>query len=69
MPGSLVDNIGRGRVFDMMDLSHVARDDQDFVSLKFHERRRRNKSVHRHCAPANLRQDVVHLLNARNTFE
>src|SRR6184192_1892447 len=46
VPSRLVHDIGRGRVFDVMDLTHVARDHKNFVSLKFHERGRRNKSVH-----------------------
>src|SRR5262245_10231559 len=53
----------------MMDLAHVARYDQYLVSLKFHERRRRNKAVHGNRAPANLRQNVVHLLNARDPLK
>ena len=69
VPGRFVDDVGRGRVFDVMDLAHVARDDQDLVSLKFHERRRRNETVHRHRAPLDLAQDVVHLLDARNALE
>ena len=63
--GSLVNNVRRRCVFDVMDLAHVARDNQHLVSLEFHERRRRNKAVHGHRAPANLRQNIVHLLNAR----
>ena len=63
MARRLVDDVGRRRVFDVMDLPHIARDHQNFVSLKFHERRRRNKSVHRHCAPIDLGKDVVHFLN------
>src|SRR6185436_9711397 len=43
--------------------------DHHLVSLKFHERRRRNKAVHRHRAPANLRQNIVHLLNARDAIK
>src|SRR5215831_6201201 len=69
MPCGLVHNVGRGRVLDVMDLPHVARDHQHFVSLKFHERCRRNESVHRHCAPIDLRQDIVHLLNARDAIK
>ena len=69
MPGGLVHNVRRWRVFDVMDLAHVARDNQHLVSLKFHERRRRNKPVHRHRAPANLREDIVHLLNARDALK
>src|SRR5262245_43549672 len=52
-----------------MDLAHVARDHQYLVSLKFHERCRRNKSVHGHRTPANLREDIVHLLNARDPLK
>ena len=69
MPGRLVDDVGRGRVFDVMDLPHVARDHQHLVRLKFHERRRRNESIHGHRAPTNLREDIVHLLNARDALE
>ena len=69
MPGRFVHDVRRGRVFDVMDLPHVARDHQDLVSLKFHKRRRRNKSVHRHGAPVDLCQNVVHLLNARDSLE
>src|SRR5262245_29525664 len=52
-----------------MDLAHVTRDDQHLVRLKFHERGRRNKPVHSYCAPANLCEDIVHLLNARDPVE
>ena len=64
-----MDNVRRRRVFDVMDLPHVARDDQNFVGLEFHERRRRNKPVHRHSPPVNLGENVVHLLNARNALK
>src|SRR5438132_5006703 len=69
MAGGLVHDVGRRRVFDVMDLAHVARDDEHLVSLEFHERRRRNKSVHRYRAPADLAEDVVHLLDPWNSFE
>jgi len=62
-------NVRRRGVFNVMDLAHVARDHENFVSLKFHERRRRNKSVHRDRAPFDLREDIVHFLNARDAFE
>src|SRR5438552_17037971 len=62
-------DIGCGCVFDMMDLTHVARDHENFVSLKFHERRRRNKSVHCHRAPVDPAEDIVHLFDPRNTLE
>src|SRR5207247_4630418 len=52
-----------------MDLAHVARDHEHLVSLEFHERRRRNESVHRNGAPVDLAQDVVHLLDPRNPLE
>src|SRR5205823_6381421 len=52
-----------------MDLPHVARDNKNFVGLKFHERRWRNKTVHGHRAPADLGENVVHLLNTRNTLK
>ena len=52
-----------------MDLPHVARDDEDLVSLEFHERRRRNKSIHRHRTPFDLCENVIHLLDARDAFE
>src|SRR5262245_54666463 len=52
-----------------MDLAHVARDDQHLVSLKFHKGGRRNKSVHGYRAPANLREDIIHLLNAGDALE
>src|SRR4029450_13662006 len=52
-----------------MDLAHVARDHQYLVSLEFHERGGWNKPVHGHSAPANLREDVVHLLNARDPLK
>src|SRR5438067_2914295 len=68
-PSRLVHDIGRGRVFDVMDLTHVARDHQNLVSLKFHERGRRNKSVHCHRAPIDLAEDIVHLFDSRNTLE
>ena len=69
VPGRLMHNVGCRRVFDVMDLAHVARDHQDLVGLKFHERRWRNKPVHRHRPPANLREDIVHLFNARDALE
>ena len=69
MPGGFVNDVRRGRVFDMMDLAHVARDHEHLVGLKLHERRRRNESVHRHGAPPNLCQDIVHLLDARDALE
>ena len=50
--GGFVHDVGRGGVFDVMDLAHVARDHQDLVGLEFHECRRRNKSVDRDRAPA-----------------
>ena len=60
--GGFVHDVGRGRVFDVVDLTHVAGDHQHLVGLEFHESRRRNKSVHRDRAPADLAEDVVHLL-------
>ena len=69
MTRRLVDDVRRGRVFDMMDLPHIARDHQYLVSLKFHERRRRNKSVHRHCAPIDFRKNIIHFLNARDAVK
>ena len=69
MSGRLVHDIGRGGVFDVMDLAHVARDHENFVSLEFHERGRRNKSVHRHRAPIDRPENVVHLLDPRNALE
>src|ERR1700730_3035356 len=53
----------------MMDLAHVAGNHQHLVSLKFHERRWGNKSIHRYRAPADLRQNVVHLLDTRNSVK
>src|SRR5438093_6507048 len=67
--GGLVHNVRRGRVFDVMDLAHVACDHQYLVSLKFHERRRWNESVYGHCAPLDFRKNIVHLLNARDSVE
>src|SRR5262245_61346760 len=52
-----------------MDLAHVTRDHQHLVSLEFHERGRRNKTVHSHRAPADLCQDIVHLLNPRDSLK
>ena len=69
VPGRLVHDVGRGRVFDVMDLAHVARDHEHLVGLKFHERRRRNKPIHRHRAPADLAEDLVHLADPRNALE
>src|SRR5436305_11323199 len=69
MPGRHMHDTGRRCVFDVMDLAHVARDNQDLVSLEFHERCWWNKAVHSHRAPANLRQNIVHLLNARDTIK
>jgi hypothetical protein len=66
---SLVDDIRCGRVFDVMNLPHVARDHQHLVRLKFHERRRWNETIHGDGAPIDFRQDVVHLLNARDALE
>ena len=67
--GGFVHDVGRGRVFDVMDLPHVAGDHQNFVGLEFHERRRRNESVHRDRAPADLAEDIVHLFDARDAIE
>ena len=53
----------------MMDLAHVARDHQHLVSLKFHERGRRNEPVDCDRAPFDFAQDVVHLLDARDAVE
>ena len=69
MAGGFVNDIRRGCVLDVMDLAHVARDHQHLISLEFHERGRRNESIHGHCAPANLRQNVVHLFDARNPLK
>src|SRR5437762_2680583 len=69
MTGGFVHDVGRRRVFDVMDLAHVARDHQNLVSLKFHERGRRNKAIHGHRAPADLAENVVHLLDARNALK
>src|SRR4029078_6399346 len=67
--GCLVHDIGRGCVFDVMDLTHVARDHENFVSLKFHERSRRNKSVYCHRAPIDRPENLVHLFDPRNALE
>ena len=67
--GGFVDDVRRRRVFDVMDLAHVAGDHQDFVSLKFPERRGWNESVHGNCAPLDLGENIVHLLNARDSLE
>ena len=69
MPRRFVHDVGRRRVFDVMDLSHIARDNQNLVGLKFHESRRRNKSIDRDRTPADLAENVVHLLDARNALE
>src|SRR5207247_3632796 len=37
--------------------------------LELPERGRPNKAVHGHRAPANLRQNIVHLLNARDAIK
>src|SRR6267378_4848446 len=62
-------DIGRGGVFDVMDLTHIARDHENFVSLKFHERGRRNKSVYCHRAPIDRPENLVHLFDPRNALE
>ena len=62
-------NVGRGRIFDMMDLAHVARDHQNLVGLEFHERGWRNKAVHRHRAPIDSAENIIHLLDPRNALE
>ena len=69
VPRRFVHDVGRRRVFDVIDLAHVARDHENAIRLKLHERRRRNKTVHRHAAPANLAQDLVHLFDPRNAVE
>src|SRR6266581_1708597 len=69
VPSRLVHDIGRGRVFDVMYLTHVARDYENLVSLKFHERGWRNKPVHRHRAPIDPAEDVVHLFDPWNAFK
>src|SRR5207237_3039014 len=62
-------NVGRGRVFDMMDLAHIARDHQNLVGLEFHERGWRNKAVHRHRAPIDSAENIIHLLDPRNALK
>jgi len=69
MPSRFVDNVRRRRVFNVMDLAHVACDHEYLVSLKLHERGRRNETVHRHRAPADLAQDLIHFFDARNALE
>ncbi len=69
VPGRFVHDVGRGRVFDVMQLTHVARDHEHLVGLEFHEGRRRNKAVNRDRAPADLAQDVVHLADPWNALE
>ena len=64
-----VDDVRRGRVFDVMDLAHIARDHQNLVGLKFHEGGRGNKSIHRHRAPFDFREDIVHFFDARDALE
>ena len=69
MARGFVHDVGRRRVFDVMDLPHVARDHEDFVGLEFHESGRRDEAIHRHRAPADLAEDVVHLADARDALE
>ncbi len=69
MPGRFVHDVGRGRVFDMMHLAHVARDHEHLVGLEFHERRRRNEAVNRDRAPADLAENLIHLADPRNALE
>ena len=69
MPRRFVHDIRRRRVFDMIDLAHIARDHEHAIRLKLHERRRRNKTVHGHAAPADLPEDLVHLFDPRNAVE
>src|SRR5438270_5866659 len=64
-----MDDVGRRRVFDVMDLAHVTCDHQDPVSLEFHERGWRNETIYRDRAPADLAEDIVHLLDARDPLE
>src|SRR5437763_5067310 len=69
VPRGFVHDVGRGRVFDVMDLTHVARDHENFVGLKFHERGRGNKTIHRYRPPINPAEDVVHFLNPRDALK
>ncbi len=64
-----MDDVRRGRVFDVMDLAHIAGDHQDLVGLKFHESGRWYESVNRHRAPADPAENIVHFLDPRNTLE
>ena len=69
MTRRFVHDVRRRRVLDVIDLAHVARDHENAIGLKLHERRRRNKTVHRHAAPADLSEDLVHLFDPRNAVE
>jgi len=67
--GGFVDDIRRRRVFDVIDLAHVARDHQDAIGLELHERRRWDEPIHRHATPTDFAEDFVHLLDPRNAIE
>ena len=69
VPRRFVDDIRCRRVFDVIDLAHVARDHQDAIRLELHERRRWNEPIHRDAAPADLAKDFVHFLDPRNPIE
>ena len=69
MTSGLVHDVRRRRVFNVLDLPHVAGDHQHLIGLKFHERRWRNETVHCHRAPFDLGQNVIHLFDTRDAFK
>src|SRR4051812_44930033 len=69
VPSGLMHDVWCRCVFDMMDLPHIAGDDQDLVGLKLHERGWWDKAVYSNRAPFDLPQDVVHFLDTRDTFK
>ena len=69
VPGRLVYDVWRGRVFNVMHLPHVARDHEHLVGLEFHEGRWRNEAVNRDRPPANPAEDLVHFTDPRNALE
>ena len=64
-----VDHVGRGRVRQVLDRTHLGRDRQDAERLKLLERARRNEPVDAHRAPAEPAQARVHLGDARDALD
>ena len=69
VPGRFMNDIRRRSVFDMMDLPHVAGDNEYLVSLELHESGWRDEAIYGDRAPINFPQDIVHFLDAWNPLK